>query len=170
MQRSPNLLQADLPPGALVTLLQKALLFSYVESHVTNDGKPIKCEEVFSLLKPHDHDHGPIEADIVNEGGDVAAPKNSTKRQKTVQQSNGGHNSNNGTSSISEFPVGSPDESNDPVRMDISPPEPVVTEETTESDSLADPVKEDLKMDPAKSEEQPEVNMPDSMKSNLDSA
>jgi hypothetical protein len=169
LQRSPNLLQADLPPGALVTLLQKALLFSYVESHVTNDGKPIKCEEVFSLLKPHDHDHGPIESAIVDEGGDVTATKNSTKRQKTVQQSNGGHNSNNGTSSISEIPVGSPDESNDPVRMDTSPPVPVPTKETTESDSPADPVKEDLKMDSAKPEEQPEADMPDSMQSNLDS-
>jgi len=53
-----------MPPGALVTLLQKALLFLYVETHVANDGQTIQCDEAFSLLKPHDHDHGPLDAQI----------------------------------------------------------------------------------------------------------
>lgn len=53
-----------MPPGTLVTLLQKALLFLYVETHVANDGQTIQCDEAFSLLKPHDHDHGPLDAQI----------------------------------------------------------------------------------------------------------
>ena len=36
LHRSPNLVQSDMPPGSLVTLLQKALLFLYVETHVSN--------------------------------------------------------------------------------------------------------------------------------------
>jgi len=64
LSRSPNLVQTDMPPGTLVTLLQKALLFLYVETHVANDGQTIQCDEAFSLLKPHDHDHGPLDAQI----------------------------------------------------------------------------------------------------------
>ena len=64
LNRTPNLVQADMPPGTLVTLLQKALLFLYVETHVANDGQTIQCDEAFSLLKPHDHDHGPLDAQI----------------------------------------------------------------------------------------------------------
>jgi hypothetical protein len=64
LTRSPNLLQTDMPPGTLVTLLQKALLFLYVETHVANDGQTIQCDEAFSLLKPHDHDHGPLDSQI----------------------------------------------------------------------------------------------------------
>ena len=36
IHRSPNMVQSDMPPGTLVTLLQKALLFLYVETHVGN--------------------------------------------------------------------------------------------------------------------------------------
>jgi hypothetical protein len=64
LNRTPNLVQTDMPPGTLVTLLQKALLFLYVETHVANDGQTIQCDETFSLLKPHDHDHGPLDAQI----------------------------------------------------------------------------------------------------------
>jgi hypothetical protein len=42
------LLQTDMPPGTLVTLLQKSLLFLYVETHVANDGQTIQCDEAFS--------------------------------------------------------------------------------------------------------------------------
>ncbi|PFH33912.1 transducin beta-like protein TBL1 [Besnoitia besnoiti] len=44
-----------LPPNALVTLLQKALLFIYIEYHTEDEtGRPIPCEETFSFFKRHE--------------------------------------------------------------------------------------------------------------------
>lgn len=86
-----------MPPGTLVTLLQKALLFLYVETHVANDGQTIQCDDAFSLLKPHDHDHGPLDAQIqfdesIADHVDIGGkPSNSTETDpppsKKVKQS-----------------------------------------------------------------------------------
>ncbi|RQX72277.1 transducin beta-like protein TBL1 [Toxoplasma gondii CAST] len=44
-----------LPPNALVTLLQKALLFIYVEFHTEDEtGRAIPCDEAFSFFKRHE--------------------------------------------------------------------------------------------------------------------
>lgn len=44
-----------LPPNALVTLLQKALLFIYIEYHTEDEtGRAIPCEEAFSFFKRHE--------------------------------------------------------------------------------------------------------------------
>lgn len=98
LQRSPNLLQADLPPGSLVTLLQKALLFLYVETHVSSDGKPIKCDEVFSLLKAHDHDHGALETDIAQDSLESSSKPPSKKHKLSSAHSTGYPSNTNGTS------------------------------------------------------------------------
>ncbi len=109
LQRSPNLLQADLPPGSLVTLLQKALLFLYVETHVSSDGKAIKCDEVFSLLKPHDHEHGAPEADIANDTVDVSIKPPAKKHKAASAQNSNLHNANgNSVNEKSSVPISSP--------------------------------------------------------------
>lgn len=84
MHRSPNLIQSDMPPGSLVTLLQKALLFLYVETHVSSDGAQIPCDEPFSLFKPHDHDHGPIDAPLRFE--EANADESIFKRSESVNR------------------------------------------------------------------------------------
>ena len=54
LQRSPYH-KAELAPGALVTYLQKGLLYLYIETHVGHDGLQLNCEDHFSLLRPHEH-------------------------------------------------------------------------------------------------------------------
>ena len=54
LARSP-MAQAELPPGALVTYLQKGLLYMYVETHVSPTGLQLDCDDHFSLLRPHEH-------------------------------------------------------------------------------------------------------------------
>mmetsp|Transcript_27603 Transcript_27603/g.77146 ORF Transcript_27603/g.77146 Transcript_27603/m.77146 type:complete len:490 (+) Transcript_27603:99-1568(+) len=44
---------ADVPRGALITYLQKGLQWRKIESHITDDGHEIECEEEFSLLATH---------------------------------------------------------------------------------------------------------------------
>eukprot|EP01086_Lenisia_limosa_P012433 TRINITY_DN4076_c0_g1_i1.p1 TRINITY_DN4076_c0_g1~~TRINITY_DN4076_c0_g1_i1.p1 ORF type:complete len:460 (+),score=60.27 TRINITY_DN4076_c0_g1_i1:113-1492(+) len=41
------------PPGALISFLQKGLQYLEVETHVKEDGTEIECEKPFSLLDPH---------------------------------------------------------------------------------------------------------------------
>ena len=48
---------AEMAPGALVTYLQKGLLYLFIETHVGPEGLHVNCEEPFSLLRPHDHLH-----------------------------------------------------------------------------------------------------------------
>jgi transducin (beta)-like 1 len=44
---------AEVPPGALVTFLQKGLQYIEVESHLQEDGTERACDEPFHLLYPH---------------------------------------------------------------------------------------------------------------------
>lgn len=41
-------------PGALISLLQKGLLYSQVEQHLSPDGTPVPCCAPFTLLGPHE--------------------------------------------------------------------------------------------------------------------
>lgn len=50
---SSDLPVSDVPPGYLVTLIQKGLLFSSIEVHVREDGTERECERPFLLLEPH---------------------------------------------------------------------------------------------------------------------
>ncbi|KAJ3318382.1 hypothetical protein HDV06_000511 [Boothiomyces sp. JEL0866] len=45
--------QGSVSPGALITLLQKGLLFSQVETHLNEDGSEKKCVAPYTLLGPH---------------------------------------------------------------------------------------------------------------------
>merc|ERR1719271_2179912 len=40
-------------PGALIEMLEKGLLFSYVQSHMTDDAEVVVCNQPFSLLRMH---------------------------------------------------------------------------------------------------------------------
>ena len=44
------------PPGALVGLLQKGLLYSEAEAHINEDGTERNCTRPFSLLQAHQCD------------------------------------------------------------------------------------------------------------------
>ncbi len=71
---------AGVAPGSLISLVQKGLQYSEIESHVSLDGTEVICDESFSVLKPHscrikqkrrifdpyeplDTDFGPLEID-----------------------------------------------------------------------------------------------------------
>lgn len=41
------------PPGALISFIQKGLQFVEIESHINDDGTETICEESFSVIKPH---------------------------------------------------------------------------------------------------------------------
>jgi len=51
--------KAELAPGALVTYLQKGLLYLYIETHVGPDGLQLNCDDPFTLLRPHEHGFQP---------------------------------------------------------------------------------------------------------------
>ena len=44
---------AEVPPGALLSLLQKGLQYVEVETHLHEDGSERPCDEPFHLLAPH---------------------------------------------------------------------------------------------------------------------
>eukprot|EP00939_MAST-03C_sp_MAST-3C-sp1_P004480 g4480.t1 len=44
---------SDVPPGALVTFLQKGLMYTELEAHAKEDGTEKNCDEPFSLIRPH---------------------------------------------------------------------------------------------------------------------
>ncbi len=50
--KSP-VLEYDIPPGALVTFLQKGLAYVGLEEHVNEDGTERQCDEELSLVIPH---------------------------------------------------------------------------------------------------------------------
>lgn len=43
----------ELPPGALVSFLQKGLFYLGIEAHINEDGTSRECTEEISLLRPH---------------------------------------------------------------------------------------------------------------------
>ncbi|OII76918.1 hypothetical protein cand_022610 [Cryptosporidium andersoni] len=58
-----------IPPNALIALLQKALLYIYLEYHTADEsGEEIRCEEPFSLFKKHECWCRPLEqeSDVVS--------------------------------------------------------------------------------------------------------
>ncbi|RLN38328.1 hypothetical protein BBJ28_00017432 [Nothophytophthora sp. Chile5] len=48
-----SVISTDLPPGALVSFLQKGLQYVGIEAHINEDGTERECEGDFSLLSPH---------------------------------------------------------------------------------------------------------------------
>ncbi|KJE93500.1 Tbl1xr1 protein [Capsaspora owczarzaki ATCC 30864] len=46
-------LSREVAPGALITFLQKGLLYVEAETHLQEDGADVQCTEPFSLLTPH---------------------------------------------------------------------------------------------------------------------
>eukprot|EP00742_Colponemidia_sp_Colp-10_P002767 GILJ01002957.1.p1 GENE.GILJ01002957.1~~GILJ01002957.1.p1 ORF type:complete len:498 (+),score=66.24 GILJ01002957.1:214-1707(+) len=48
-----NIKAADVPPGALVSFLQKGLQYIEIEAHLADSGKEIHCDQPFTLLTPH---------------------------------------------------------------------------------------------------------------------
>src|SRR5258707_715054 len=45
---------SGVPPGALISYVQKGLQYVEIETHLTDDGQEIVCEEPFSVLKKHE--------------------------------------------------------------------------------------------------------------------
>jgi transducin (beta)-like 1 len=43
----------DVPPGALITFVQKGLAYVSIEDHLNDDGTERQCDEEYSLLAPH---------------------------------------------------------------------------------------------------------------------
>ena len=48
-----NLDGSQVPPGSLISFVQKGLQYLEIESHLTDDGSELICDESFSLLRPH---------------------------------------------------------------------------------------------------------------------
>ena len=44
---------SSVPPGALISFVQKGLQYSEIEAHLTDDGSEVVCDEPFSVTKPH---------------------------------------------------------------------------------------------------------------------
>lgn len=44
---------SEVPPGALISFIQKGLQYAEIEAHVNDDGTESICDESFSVLKPH---------------------------------------------------------------------------------------------------------------------
>ena len=42
------------PPGALISFVQKGLQYVEIESHLTDDGSEVLCDEAFSVLRAHE--------------------------------------------------------------------------------------------------------------------
>jgi len=75
-----NIETSKVPPGALISFIQKGLQYCEVESHINDDGTETVCDEGFSVLAPHkcsarskkrlfnpyeplDGDYGPLEVE-----------------------------------------------------------------------------------------------------------
>eukprot|EP01029_Cantina_marsupialis_P028184 TRINITY_DN775831_c0_g1_i1.p1 TRINITY_DN775831_c0_g1~~TRINITY_DN775831_c0_g1_i1.p1 ORF type:complete len:466 (+),score=137.01 TRINITY_DN775831_c0_g1_i1:81-1478(+) len=50
---STGISNADVPPGALISYLQKGLQYVEIEQHMNPDGTEIDCDAPFSLIRPH---------------------------------------------------------------------------------------------------------------------
>ncbi|TMW60076.1 hypothetical protein Poli38472_000118 [Pythium oligandrum] len=48
-----SVISTELPPGALVSFIQKGLQYVGIEAHINEDGTERECEGEFSLLSPH---------------------------------------------------------------------------------------------------------------------
>ncbi|DAZ94565.1 TPA: hypothetical protein N0F65_004181 [Lagenidium giganteum] len=48
-----SVINTDLPPGALISFVQKGLQYVGIEAHINEDGTERECEGEFSLLSPH---------------------------------------------------------------------------------------------------------------------
>jgi len=51
--RNSNIADSDVPLGALVSYLQKGLLYSEMQEHIAEDGTEVECRAEFSLVKRH---------------------------------------------------------------------------------------------------------------------
>jgi len=43
----------EVPPGALISYLQKGLQYKEIETHIGENGEEVDCDEPFTLLNPH---------------------------------------------------------------------------------------------------------------------
>lgn len=48
-----NVVTANVPPGALISFIQKGLQYVGIEAHVNDDGTERECDDDMSLLSPH---------------------------------------------------------------------------------------------------------------------
>eukprot|EP01112_Ceratiomyxa_fruticulosa_P010166 TRINITY_DN2682_c0_g1_i1.p1 TRINITY_DN2682_c0_g1~~TRINITY_DN2682_c0_g1_i1.p1 ORF type:complete len:495 (+),score=85.03 TRINITY_DN2682_c0_g1_i1:259-1743(+) len=48
-----NITQNVVPHGALISFLQKGLLYQEIETHLSTDGVEVPCDQPFSLIVPH---------------------------------------------------------------------------------------------------------------------
>lgn len=48
-----NVISTDVPPGALISFVQKGLQYVGIEAHINEDGTERECEGEISLLSPH---------------------------------------------------------------------------------------------------------------------
>lgn len=48
-----NVIHATVPPGALISYIQKGLQYAGIEAHLNDDGTERPCGTMFSLLDPH---------------------------------------------------------------------------------------------------------------------
>eukprot|EP00823_Brevimastigomonas_motovehiculus_P003575 TRINITY_DN219_c0_g1_i2.p1 TRINITY_DN219_c0_g1~~TRINITY_DN219_c0_g1_i2.p1 ORF type:complete len:780 (+),score=268.94 TRINITY_DN219_c0_g1_i2:53-2392(+) len=48
-----NIATSDVPPGALISFVQKGLQYTEIEAHLNDDGTETLCDEPFSVLNPH---------------------------------------------------------------------------------------------------------------------
>jgi len=48
-----NINGTEVPPGALISFLQKGLQYKEIEAHLGENGQEVNCDEPFNLLTPH---------------------------------------------------------------------------------------------------------------------
>jgi hypothetical protein len=61
-----SLESSSIPPGALISFVQKGLQYAEIESHINEDGTETICEESFSLMKKHQCKPRPAKRKIFN--------------------------------------------------------------------------------------------------------
>lgn len=82
-----NINGANVPPGALISLVQRGLQYKEMETHLKEDGSEVRCAAPFSLITPHVcQEVEPTEADLMEIEEECTVPEESVRVLK-------GHNS-----------------------------------------------------------------------------
>jgi len=92
---------AEVAPGALISYLQKGLLYKQIETHLTENGQEVDCDEPFSVLSPHvcqvkkrtydrDNNNNVSQSRVKDEGRFSGEPVEIKEHQVTVLE---GHSS-----------------------------------------------------------------------------
>ncbi|GLE02353.1 hypothetical protein PINS_up011191 [Pythium insidiosum] len=77
-----TVLSTELPPGALVSFIQKGLQYVGIEAHINEDGTERECEGEISLLNPH---ICRVAQSVTNSAKSTASKSSNKRKRKAVE-------------------------------------------------------------------------------------